>query len=188
MEYSPILLLAVVLIGFWMVLKRLRLLEERVREVPRPQDLERRFETLEDGVLRLEAHLKRWAESSASLEQLPDRVSQATGSMLGDRLRRSEEHLAEMRQQLEQLLLQAMEAAPPEMAADPLSERLIRYLRREGFGSIRILTDLESADPLEEHRVPVEARRRGVSYKGSVMLYEGRVQDASLKPSYETFP
>jgi hypothetical protein len=182
------LLLAIVVIGFWIVMRRLRLVEERVAQVPRLQELERRFGSLEDGLLRVQTHFERWEKQATSLEKLPDAIGESLESTLGARIRKLEEHLAEMRQQVEQICLQTLESSPQEMAADPLSDRLIRYLRREGYGSIRVLTDLEAADPLEEHRVPVEARRRGVSYKGSVVLFEGRVREVFLQPSYEAFP
>jgi hypothetical protein len=181
-------LAAVFLVGFWVLRQRLALIEERTRQLPVEGEVDALLEPLRQqlqAVRKLAVEMKALRTEVVSLSE---RQSQEDlqGSVT-EPLRRLEEELAELRRQSDQLLRRVSPQDPLD-AADPLTECLVRHLERDGYGFIRVLSDLEAADPIEEHRVPVEARRAGVLFKGVVTLYEGRVAEVALKPSYEAFP
>ena len=186
---STVFLAALGLIGFWIVTQRLSLLEERVRQVPSPDDLGARVAPLEErleGMTRVEDRLRAIDGTLQALASRP--ADDGQQERWRESLAALEGSFAELRQQVEKLRLGDSQNASTTAAVDPLSEHLIRFLEREGYGGIRVLADLEAADPLDEHRVPVEARRSGVSYKGLVTLSDGRVSGVALKPSSEAFP
>lgn len=71
--------------------------------------------------------------------------------------------------------------------AQQVRARVLRQMRDEGYGSIRILSaeqDLES-DPSE---VRVQALRRGVLVSGSVQVAGDEVVEIRLDPLYTAFP
>ena len=58
---------------------------------------------------------------------------------------------------------------------------------RISWGDSEILADLEDIGD-EDAKVPVEAVRGGVTYKGYVVLRDGAIAEANLKPPYAIFP
>lgn len=69
--------------------------------------------------------------------------------------------------------------------------RLIELrLENLGFHRIGIVGDMTEAeeDPEGEYRLPLEAYRDGVAYKGYVTVCGGRIVEEMVKPAYEAFP
>jgi len=187
-ELVAVLVLAVLVMGgFWLVTQRLERLERRIRELPRASEWSAVQEALQGRLGALEQEVGRGREDEARRQGQADSLSTSMSS-LHEHIQALEKSLGELAQQVEQMARRQVTSRAEDAAADPLSDSLIRHLEHEGYGQIRVLSDLESADPLEEHRVPVEARRAGVAFKGLVTLFEGRVADVALRPSYEAFP
>lgn len=65
-----------------------------------------------------------------------------------------------------------------------------KYLLPRGFARIHLLAD--PPDPMDdaevEYKLPIEAIRDGVSFKGHVIFREGKIVSERLKPAYEAFP
>jgi hypothetical protein len=71
-----------------------------------------------------------------------------------------------------------------------LYEEIEKRLKARGFKNISIL--VESPEETEskegEVKLPLEAYRGGVAYKGFAILKEGRIVSEQIKPAYEAFP
>ncbi|MHC4945663.1 MAG: hypothetical protein ACYTG7_21840 [Planctomycetota bacterium] len=67
---------------------------------------------------------------------------------------------------------------------------LEKHLRPQGFRRIHLLTELPDLieNPSMEFKIPLEAVRDGVSFKGYVVFKEGQIVTERLKPAYEAFP
>lgn len=139
---------------------------------------------------RVEEMEERLSEFSA-LSFLPDRVQALARTLeasdlggLHERMDRFGEGLARV---------EDLAAALPEASAAPgtrsvaVRARTLRFLREEGYGSIRILSedaDLE-ADPAE---VKVQAMRKGFVVRGRVVVEGDEVAELRLDPHYAAFP
>ncbi len=66
------------------------------------------------------------------------------------------------------------------------SELLVRTLGDRGFSEVSIVTTAETEDG--GSRLLVEAKKDGMSFKGPVLIFEGRVVEQKLRPSYPMFP
>ena len=71
--------------------------------------------------------------------------------------------------------------------AQAVQDLVERKFFGQGYASVVILSDLEG-DLEEPLSLQIEEVRGGISYKGTVVIQNGNVVDARLKPSYEVFP
>jgi hypothetical protein len=63
-----------------------------------------------------------------------------------------------------------------------------KTLAQSGFDMVHVLSDVIDGSSAEELRIPVEAKRGGMTYKGTVTVADGRVTEVALKPATEVFP
>jgi len=70
--------------------------------------------------------------------------------------------------------------------AETRSELVTRVLGDRGFSDVSIVRTTDAEDGAS--RLLVEARRDGMSFKGPVLVREGRVVEQKLRPSYPMFP
>ncbi len=68
-----------------------------------------------------------------------------------------------------------------------IRDAIERRFYNQGYTSVEVLADLDDLDD-EAAKVPVEVVRSGVTYKGYVVVRDGAVAEASVKPPYEVFP
>lgn len=68
-----------------------------------------------------------------------------------------------------------------------LGETIRERFERQGFQSIRVLSDPSELEGAEA-RVPIEGVKGGITYKGYVLVEDGRVVDEKMTSSYEVFP
>lgn len=156
-----VLTLAVAVVGFTVLLRRVRRLEERLQE---------------------------WAPLAGLPEELASRLApleHLDPAVLQEELRRISGGI----ERIEALV--AVPAAgggrPEPERPERVRAAVARHLRDEGYRSVIVLAadpELE-ADPLE---VQVEAVRQGLQVKGKVCLAGDCVTETHLDPSYSMFP
>ena len=81
---------------------------------------------------------------------------------------------------------------PEDRAAEPvdLLSEIERRLQADGYMNIHLLAEASEPpeDPGTEYRLPLEAHRDGVAFKGYVTIQDGRIVSERIKPAYEAFP
>jgi hypothetical protein len=81
---------------------------------------------------------------------------------------------------------------PEGKTAEPvdLFTEIERRLRADGYSNIHLLADEAEPpdDPGAEYRLPLEAHRDGVAFKGHITIRAGRIVSERIKPAYEAFP
>lgn len=185
-----VLVAMLALLGIWLVHQRIRLLEEHLGQsfgrLPQGADLEARLQPLE----RIEAALLRLEELVQVLEQrsaaLPPGLAREDLAPLDCRLAALHEDLGELRRQAER----RDSAAPAPAPTGPLDWRgtLQQHLEAQGYEAVKLMGPGEVQAAGGTLRSTVEARRKGVCFKGTATLEEGRVKDLFLRPAYDVFP
>lgn len=146
------------------------------------------------GVWRLHLRLSEVAEriqEAAPLAFLPDRVQAVARNLehgdlpgLHERVERIAEGLA----RVEDLVIAPAEGGQAVGSrVQQVRARVLRHMRDEGYGSIRILTpeaDLD-VDPAE---VRVQALRRGALLSGRLIVSGDEVTEQHLDPIHTAFP
>jgi len=191
-----LLILAITLALVWLVLQRVGRLEGRFEGLARTADVERvgaaaatsvasSLTTAADERTKpLDEGLRRVGESIARLPaplEIKDLVP------LQERLEALIRAIDELRHHVDELRSRDPQA-PAETATASPGASVLRTLQQRGFESIRIVGEVAQDDAGEPSRVPVEARRAGMSFKGFVTLEDGRVGEVALKPVTEVFP
>lgn len=130
-------------------------------------------------------------EEFSALSFLPDRVQALARTLEASDLSGLHERLDRFAEGLARV--EDLAAAPPEVAAGPgtrpqaVRARVLRFLREEGYASLRILS--ESADLEQEPAtVRVQALRRGVALQGEVVVEGDEIAEVRLTPHYAAFP
>jgi Na+-transporting methylmalonyl-CoA/oxaloacetate decarboxylase gamma subunit len=185
-----LVVLAVVLVLLWLVLQRVGGIERRFEGLARSEELQQvaraveaaaesaatdaRFHPLEEGVRRLGDAIARLPVPLEAKELVP----------LQERLELLARAIDELRHHVDEL-----RSRDPQASVDVApGANVLRALQQRGFESIRIVGGVADEETSDAGRVPVEARRAGMSFKGWVTLENGRVGDISLKPVTEVFP
>lgn len=104
-----------------------------------------------------------------------------------------QERIELLARQIEELRLHVVElrsrpAAGGTAAPVAPSTRLLRALEERGFERVHILGEIVAEDGGDLRRVPVEASRAGMSFKGYVTVEDGQLVEVALKPLTEVFP
>ncbi len=209
MGWAPglgLLLLGVTLVGFWLLFQRIAILEKRLANTPGAREVQAEVESCVDAQLgeRLDPplqsvhqKLERVAPLTQELQALRETVEAQPAPALPEHLEPLRLRMDSFAQKLSTLetALEKLEArARADAAMDPteraltISTRVIKRLAKEGFEHVKLLADVDSLDPHDEHKIPVEARRRGATFKGTLTLVDGQVKDSALQPCYEAFP
>jgi len=181
-----LLLVAVVLAAQWLLLQRLSQVDRRFDGVVRADDL-RDLRTLAESAAS-DARLRPLEES---VRRLSDAVAKLPAPLEAKDLVPVQERLEMLARAIDELRhhVDELRTRGPEPVVVPGSgARVLRTLEQHGFDSIRIVGQVAGEEGGDSARVPVEARRAGMSFKGYVTLAEGRVADVSLKPVTEVFP
>lgn len=174
---------AVLLVG--VAIARVARVERGLVGLAKSDDLERiaqasaadaRWKSLEDG-------LRRIGEQVAAL---PEPVEAKDFVPLQERLEELTRAVHELRAHVDDLRSRDLSGA----RTTPIGAggRLLRSLEERGYEDVRVLGEVRDDEPGEPARVPIEARRAGMSYKGFALLEEGRIVDLALRPVTETFP
>lgn len=177
------------------VLKALADLTARVAETSGLAD---RLARIEEGLpdnSAVEAALAKLLDQVAVLERLvPERLGVIEKS-IEDALSREapEIHIEE---QLKPLLAEAVEdldgrlksfsASLEKDRTETRSELVTRVLGDRGFKEVVVVDTADTEDGTT--RLIVEAKRDGMSFKGPVLISDGRVVEQKLRPSYPMFP
>lgn len=187
---AALLVLAVLCTLLWSVLQRVRLLEQRLRETLRAADLDAHLGPVHESLARLAPLAEQVAEQARRLDALPPAATPAEVEALRQDLADLRQPLGELEHKLETVLRQVLRLSDaPGVEEESWRDRVRRALEAEGFVHVRLMRDDEPEEEADQRfRVPVEARRRGVSYKGAVTVAAGRVVDVALTPAYEAFP
>ncbi|MSR46900.1 MAG: hypothetical protein EXS13_07540 [Planctomycetes bacterium] len=181
--------LAVVMAGgfAWIAMRQNRLHSEfgRLDRLPTLADLKTISDAaMSDERLRpLADALRRMADQLASL---PVPAEAKDLLPIQERLEMLARQLHELRLHVDELRARTPGGAGSEPVAP--GARLLRSLEARGFEHVHILGELVGDDGTELHRVPVEARRSGMSFKGHVTIEDGRLIEVALKPLTEIFP
>lgn len=122
-------------------------------------------------------------------EEVEGRASVPVVVDLGAQLDPLHEELGRTRRELQGLTRRVGELATEleHERARRLGETIRERFERQGFQSIRVLADpslLEGGDA----RVPLEGMKGGITYKGYVVVEDGRIVDEKMTSSYEVFP
>ncbi len=117
--------------------------------------------------------------------RLPKPVVASDLAPVLDRLARLEVILGDVRIRIDE------QRARTEYTGDDeggLHGRMRRSLEQRGFEMVHVLADPVDGAGADELRIPVEARRAGMTYKGTVTVADGRVTDVALRAAHEIFP
>ncbi len=167
-----------------LVQRRIERLEQDVATLPRGDELRGLIEAALPAarLVPVEEALRRLGDQVA---RLPAPVEPKDLAPLHDRLEQLARQIHELRHHIDELRARASE---PSVAAVSPGGRLLRQLAERGFEHVHVLGELGTEEGIEPVRVPVEARRAGMSFKGYVTLEEGRLIEVALKPLTEIFP
>jgi hypothetical protein len=149
--------------------------EEQLAALLRPLDAGERLRGLDELLRAMKDELARRAKPLEAADLAP----------LVDRLARLEVILGDLRIRIDE------QRARTESAGDDeggLPGRMRRSLAQRGFEMVHVLADVIEGKSAEELRIPVEARRGGMTYKGTVTVADGRVTGVALMPATEVFP
>ncbi len=135
-----------------------------------------RTRPLEDAVRRMGEALARLPAPAEAKDLLP----------VQERLELLARQVQELRLHIDELRARVAGTTTVEPVAPGL--KLLRALEERGFESVHILGELAGDEGHELQRVPVEARRAGMSFKGHVTVEDGRLVEVALKPLTELFP
>ena len=170
MEPQTILVLALGLVFLLVAWRVLRRLEALGTDLERLDDIEDLYQRLDD--------LTEQVEQRRLGETLQAKLTEFTEGMA---------RLSSAVSELQQKVGRAPAAAPAEAAAPDLAGIVRRHLEREGFETVRVLSEQGEAGG-GQGRVTFEARRRGVTHKGHAVVEDGAVVDQALRSAYSTFP
>jgi hypothetical protein len=177
-----LLVLGLIVALLWLVLQRVGRLDQRLGGTARQEDLSKladsaasdaRLKPIEEGVRRLGEAIARLPAPLEAKDLVPVQERLELLSRVVDELRH---HVDELR------------SREPGGADVGPGAKVLRTLEQRGFDSIRILSQVSEDEAGASARIPVEAHRAGMSFKGFVTLEEGRVADVALKPVTEVFP
>jgi len=177
-------LFAVALVLFAATLQRIRsvarrldglLREEQVAALLRPLDASERLRAIDE-------QLKAFRDQFAGL---PRPLAAGDLAPLAERIARFEVILGDLRIRIDEQRARTAYTSDDEGG---LPGRMRRTLAQHGFEMIHVLADVIEGATAEELRIPVEARRAGMTFKGTVTVADGRVTDVALKPANEVFP
>ena len=171
----------------------LTVLEERVAEMvvlsKRIAGLEGLEKRLPD-ISGLEAQLSTLVERSATLDRL-ETMEQSLRMAL-----EREPASIDLKEQIRPMLIEVVESLDARLRnftaslhqdqEESRGELLRRVLGERGFSEITVVSSAETDGGCSQ--VVVEAKRDGMSFKGPVLIEEGRVVEQKLRPSYPMFP
>jgi hypothetical protein len=149
--------------------------EAQVAALLRPLDMGERLRAADEQLRALREEIAR----------LPKPVVASDLTPLLDRFARLEVVLGDVRIRIDE------QRARTEYAGDDeggLHGRMRRSLEQRGFEMVHVLADPVDGAGTDELRIPVEARRAGMTYKGTVTVADGRVTDVALRAAHEIFP
>jgi hypothetical protein len=149
--------------------------EAQVAALLRPLDMGERLRAADEQLRALRDEIAR----------LPKPVVASDLAPLLDRFARLEVVLGDVRIRIDE------QRARTEYAGDDeggLHGRMRRSLEQRGFEMVHVLADPVDGAGADELRIPVEARRAGMTYKGTVTVADGRVTDVALRAAHEIFP
>ena len=149
--------------------------EEQVAALVKPLDAGDRLRTIDDQLRALKDDLSR----------RPKPVEAADLAPIVDRLARLEVILGDLRIRIDE---QRARTEYTEHDEGGLAGRMRKSLEQSGFEMVHVLSDVVEGTNAEELRIPVEAKRGGMTYKGTVTVADGRVTEVALKPATEVFP
>lgn len=149
--------------------------EEQVAALVKPLDAGDRLRALDEQLRALRDDLARRPKPLEAADLAP----------LIDRLMRLEVILGDLRIRIDEQRART-EYEPDEEGG--LAGRMRKTLAQSGFEMVHVLGDVVEGASADELHVPVEARRGGMTYKGTVTVAEGKVTDVALKPATEVFP
>ena len=141
---------------------------------------------VEGLVRRLSGLAERLEEALGALQQPPRAGEGGEAVQVMEEIRRRVVRLEE--------LVKSIRDAPPAEALPPPPERrgvraeVEGWLLSEGFHDVHLPEDLSEVKDEGEYRIPLEAHRDGVAFKGEIVVRDGRVVEERLRPSYEAFP
>jgi len=172
------------LIGCAAAHQRIRTLVARLGDLAKLDDL-RAMAAAADPAERLRPVEEALRRMGDALAHLPAPVEAKDLLPVQERLEQLARQVQELRLHIDELRAQSPNA--PIVPIAPGS-RLLRALEERGFESVHILGELTNEEGHDPHRVPVEARRAGMSFKGYVTVEDGRLVEVALKPLTEIFP
>ena len=149
--------------------------EEQVAALVKPLDAGDRLRTLDEQLRALKDDLSRRPKPAEVSDLAP----------IVDRLARLEVILGDLRIRIDE---QRARTEYTEHDEGGLPGRMRRTLEQSGFEMVHVLSDVVEGTSAEELRIPVEAKRGGMTYKGTVTVADGRVTEVALKPATEVFP
>jgi hypothetical protein len=149
--------------------------EAQVSALLKPLDLGERMRAADDQLRALREDVGRLPKPLVASDLAP----------LLDRLARLEVILGDVRIRIDE------QRARTEYTGDDeggLHGRMRRSLAQRGFEMVHVLADPVEGAAGDELRIPVEARRAGMTYKGTVTVADGQVTDVALRAAHEIFP
>lgn len=157
--------------------------DEKLAAMLRPLDASERLRAVDEQLRALREELARLPKPVAAPE-VASLMTTALAPIL-EKVPRLEAMLGDIRIRVDEQ--RAREAYTGDDDGG-LPARMRRSLAQRGFEIVHVLGDVVEGANDDELRVPVEARRAGMTYKGTVTVADGRVTDIALKPATEIFP
>jgi len=160
--------------ALWLMVARLRVLEERSRLLEALGELRSALTRLVDE--RDDLDLRRIEHVLIDLRDTQRRLEDALlRSVEGERSRAGDE---------------GPPAAGLALGRGDLAERVVNRFLSLGYERVEIVTRPEKLSELaaQDGEVLVEARRQGVLHKGRVLVRGGRIASVDMHPAYSIFP
>lgn len=185
MELGITLVLFALALGLAVLaLTRIRALAQRLPEFARADQLPALLKPL-DPAERLRAVDEQLRTVREEIARLPKPLAATDLDPLLERVHRLEAMVADVRIRVDE---QRARTAYSTEEEGGLAGRVVRDLEKRGFERVRLLHDVEVESSAEELRIPVEARRGGMTFKGTATVADGRVTDVALRSATEIFP
>jgi hypothetical protein len=177
-------LFALALLIFLAVLRRVGRIERRLEGALREEQVAALVRPLDAGErLRALEELLRGLRDQVA--HLPPPLAAGDLTPLADRIARLEVVLGDLRIRIDEQRARTAYTSDDEGG---LPGRMRRSLAQRGYEMVHVLSDVMEGATSEELRIPVEARRAGMTFKGTVTVADGRITDVALKPANEVFP
>ena len=169
---------------FALALRRISAVSRRLDGIVREEPLAAMLRPLEQGErLRGLDELLRGLRDD--LARRPKPLEAADLAPLVERIARLEVILGDLRIRIDE---QRARTEYVDEDEEKLPGHLHRSLAQRSYEMVHVLADVVEGSSAEELRIPVEARRSGMTYKGTVTIANNRVTEVALKPATEVFP
>ncbi len=185
--YELVLFAAVVCGLLWVItaVQRLRTLTHSLSTLPKLDDLRALVEQVQSN--------ERIRPLEEAMRRIGDQLARQPAPVELKDLLPIQERVELLARQIEELRLHVVELrsrAPTSQSATPVAPgtRLLRALEERGFERVHILGEIVAEEGGDLRRVPVEAHRAGMSFKGYVTVEDGQLVEVALKPLTEIFP